>query len=417
MPKREEPLVRLHRIQTADPATLAPTAAEVVTDGTRVYLQTPGTKAPVLLEEDLVLYQLLAGGRAREKPSVSHLVIEPTYRCNLACPICFTHKQAEDVPLAEIAAEIEKVEGRVVTISGGEPTMREDLPEIIRLVARRNIPLLASNGIRLAERAYLEVLREHGLGHVTFSFNGFSDAAQLGTNGRELLASKLAAIDNLAALDMRFLLSTVLMRGVNEQEIGPILELAARYPRQIKEVRFRSAMPMGKHVELRPFLPSEMLTLICRSAGVARDDVLGALRTYRRLSSLVPFLHLMQKPCSFGFYLRRDGDAFRPLPEGPFWRAARDLQQIFPVGSALFGGHRSSIWRHREGTLKVSVRVWPTWETIDLRQHVTHCNTRYITGHKKGLPVCYANLLHDRGRLPGATGPGVEGRDRAGEGR
>ena len=87
------------------------------------------------------------------------------------------------------------------------------LAQIIRLVARENIPLLATNGLKLADAAYLAALQRAGLRHVTFSFNGFSTQAQLQTNGRLVLQQKLQAIENLVAADLRFLLSVLLLRG------------------------------------------------------------------------------------------------------------------------------------------------------------------------------------------------------------
>jgi organic radical activating enzyme len=384
----------LKTTRTLDPRTGQPVDAWVVTDGTGVYLQGATSDERTLIERDVELYRLLLP--ARSTSSVSHLVVEPTYRCNLECPLCFTHRHGEDLTIGEIAAGIDGHQGRVVSISGGEPTLRDDLPEIVRLVARRNIPLLATNGLRLADRAYVDELRRAGLRHVTFSFNGFTEAAQLATNGRLTLAPKLRAIENLVAADMRFLLSMLVARGGNEGEIGRVVELAAEHPRQIKEVRLRSAIPVGKHDGgVVPFFPSEMLALLCDQTGIDVREVRRELRLYRALGDRLP-LGLMQKSCSFSLYLAREGARSRPLLSLGWARLLRLLGRA-PLGALA----RRSIWRHDDSLLKVSIRVWPTLPGLDLQDHVSGCNSRYAAGPKRGLPVCYANILHDRGWLGG----------------
>jgi pyruvate-formate lyase-activating enzyme len=392
----------LHTTETIDPESLERLSARVVTDGTSVYLERPG-RALELLERDLALYRLLLPARRPRVPAVSHLVIEPTYACNLHCPLCFTHQQGDDLSLAEIERALAAHRGALISISGGEPTTRDDLPQIVRLVAAANVPLLATNGLRLADREYLRELLRAGLQHVTFSFNGFSEAAQEGTNGRATLRTKLSAIENLVAEKVTFLLSVLLLRGSSEAEVRPILELASRHSAQIREVRFRSAMPVGKHPEVEPFLPSEMLQAICAGAGISREDVLAELQLYRRLERLSG---VMLKPCSYSFHLRRTREGFEALGASLRRRHYHHLLALYPPGRAVRRLlRRSRLWPHDPQLLKISVRVWPRASAVDLHDHVVHCSTRYIAGPKRGLPVCFANLLCDRGALERAAAP------------
>ena len=69
-----------------------------------------------------------------------------------------------------------------IQLSGGEPTMREDLPDIIRLGREKGFSFiqLNTNGIRLAATSgYARTLKEAGLSSVFLQFDGVSSATHL----------------------------------------------------------------------------------------------------------------------------------------------------------------------------------------------------------------------------------------------
>jgi len=81
----------------------------------------------------------------------SGLIIDVTYRCNIRCKWCFQHLSAKDVPIERIyslAAQMPK--GHNIILSGGEPTLRFDLPEIVGgLVGMGYVVNVITNGYRL----------------------------------------------------------------------------------------------------------------------------------------------------------------------------------------------------------------------------------------------------------------------------
>lgn len=104
-------------------------------------------------------------------PVLSEIAV--TYRCQNSCDFCYASSPYRGRDMAEMNTEqvkkvIDKIwyEAQVPTISftGGEPTLRHDLPEMIRyadsLGMRTN---LITNGIRCADRSYVRVLAEAGL--------------------------------------------------------------------------------------------------------------------------------------------------------------------------------------------------------------------------------------------------------------
>ena len=94
----------------------------------------------------------------QHKPMMA--MVEVTNRCNMACPICYSDADhsASDVPIGNIRIYLERLLKVTETpipiqISGGEPSLRDDLPEIIALakgIGYRNIELI-TNGIRISK--------------------------------------------------------------------------------------------------------------------------------------------------------------------------------------------------------------------------------------------------------------------------
>ena len=103
-------------------------------------------------------------------------LVEVTLRCNMACPVCYAAAggAVPDDPSPEtVAFQLDSLRraspGCNVQLSGGEPTVRDDLPALIRMAWERGFGLLQinSNGLRLGlEAGYARKLREAGLDSV-----------------------------------------------------------------------------------------------------------------------------------------------------------------------------------------------------------------------------------------------------------
>ncbi len=107
------------------------------------------------------------------------VLLEVTSRCDIACPVCFAGagRQGTDASLADIDGWLDTLAeagGRVhIQLSGGEPTVRDDLPEIIARIRSKGFGFvqLNTNGIRLAsDPAYLRAIVDAGLDCVFLQF-------------------------------------------------------------------------------------------------------------------------------------------------------------------------------------------------------------------------------------------------------
>jgi MoaA/NifB/PqqE/SkfB family radical SAM enzyme len=129
------------------------------------------------------------------------------YDCNLACSYCTItdEMRRRAAPPERVAREIDRAAARGfkdVAFTGGEPTLRGDLPALVKHARRRGFEhvKVASNGLRYAHAAYLDHLVACGVDRFHVSMHAFSDEAYEGTVRREATAPlRRAAIENIVA--------------------------------------------------------------------------------------------------------------------------------------------------------------------------------------------------------------------------
>lgn len=209
-------------------------------------------------------------------------LIEITSRCSLCCPVCFADAgSAEEEPSVELISRqmdaLFKASGACnLQLSGGEPTMREDLENIIALAARKGFGLvqLNSNGLRLGrEKGYAERLRRAGLDSVYLQFDAMDDGVCLTLRGRRCLEDKLAAIEACASAGLGVILVCTLVRGINEHLLGQTLRWAVAQGRHVRGLHIQPVSSFGRFPwELaeapRVTLPEIMSALESQSAGL-----------------------------------------------------------------------------------------------------------------------------------------------------
>jgi cyclic pyranopterin phosphate synthase len=160
-----------------------------------------------------------------------------------------------------------------VRLTGGEPLVRRDLHELVRLLAAKPAIrdlAMTTNGVLLAEKA--AELWEAGLSRVTVSLDTlkrdrFQALTRFDDHDRVLAGIEEAGRLGFSALKI----DTVVIRGVNEDELAPLLEFGRRAG---AEVRFIEYMDVGG------------ATRWSRDKVVSRAEMLGALA--RRYGPITP---------------------------------------------------------------------------------------------------------------------------------
>jgi uncharacterized radical SAM superfamily Fe-S cluster-containing enzyme len=165
-------------------------------------------------------------------------VITITSACNLDCPICYVHNKNRDAYHMEledfrsILEHLKREHGSIdiVNFTGGEPLLHPDFRSFLELARAADVHrvTICSNGIRLArDEELVKSLADAGA-RVALSFDTFDRAVDYELQGAKLLDVKLRCLELLDKHGVDTTLIPVMTRGLNDHEIGRILELAWR---------------------------------------------------------------------------------------------------------------------------------------------------------------------------------------------
>lgn len=211
-------------------------------------------------------------------------LIEVTMRCSLGCPVCYARSSGKsaDPSLDVIARQMDALSRASgpcnVQLSGGEPTERDDLPDIIRMAVDRGFALVQvnTNGLRLgSEPGYAETLKAAGLDSVYLQFDGVDDTVYRTLRGRDCMALKQAALDACGRAGLGVVLVCTLVRGVNDHQTGELLRHATAQGSHVRGLHFQPVSSFGRFPwsmdeAPRITLPELMVLLERQSGGMVR---------------------------------------------------------------------------------------------------------------------------------------------------
>ena len=193
----------------------------------------------------------------------SILTIDLTNRCNMMCDPCFMDANQvgfvhelpwEDIKqLLDNAIKIKPRRQMSVQFSGGEPTISPYFFDAVAYARKLgyNSVQAATNGIEFAKsldfakRAY-----ESGLRYIYLQFDGIGNANNEHRKVGNLFDVKLKAIENCHAAGIEIILVTTLINGVNNEQVGPIIEFALNNPNKIAFISFQPVSFTGRDEEV-----------------------------------------------------------------------------------------------------------------------------------------------------------------------
>lgn len=202
-------------------------------------------------------------------------VIEITDRCNLSCPTCYAmssphygrHRTVEEVEKMLDIIVANEGEPDVVQISGGEPTIHPDFFTILDIAKTKPIKhlMVNTNGIRIAKD--FEFARRLAAYQPDFEvylqFDSFKPEALVQMRGKDLTAIRKQALENLNKLNLSTTLVVTLQQGVNDDEIGEIIEYALKQP-CVRGVTFQPTQVAGRTESFNPATDRITLTDVRR---------------------------------------------------------------------------------------------------------------------------------------------------------
>lgn len=191
------------------------------------------------------------------KQDTSMAVIMTTNKCNLYCPICFT--LGGEMPLYEPSLDsikrmyelvLDTCGAYPIELCGGEPTIRDDLPEIIAIGREMGFDYLQinTNGIRIAkDKEYLVRLKEAGATTIYLGFDGVTNDVYRYTAGRDLLELKSQAVSNCSEVKIGVILVPRIIPNLNFQQIGDIIQFAKKWVPTVKGILFQPVSYLGRY--------------------------------------------------------------------------------------------------------------------------------------------------------------------------
>jgi hypothetical protein len=278
-------------------------------------------------------------------------VFSITNACNMNCPICFTYNRADSIysmSRPELKNLLDRVVERVapldlINITGGEPTLHPGLLDLLDEAQRPEIGRITmnTNGVRLATDDVLcAELARRGV-YVILSFDTLNPETSIKIHGIDIVAVKLKALENLQKHGIGVTLLNVMIRDVNDQEIGDIIALSRRFS-VVRSITVQTMTYTGSGGKL--FQPRRHMTLD-GAARVIEEKTAGEFRAGHF------FPHPGAHPLcySVGYFLKTE-------------IAWRSLTELFPVASLrnmLQGGYLLQLEERAQDELRSAIdRAW-----------------------------------------------------------
>lgn len=190
-------------------------------------------------------------------------VIDVTNRCNMHCPICFANAGTAgylyELPKEQVFSMIDNLRSNspypppALQFSGGEPTLYEDLPEVVRYAKERGFKHIEvnTNGLRIAGPngdEYWGDLIEAGVSTPYLQFDGVDNEVYKISRGRDdMFDIKLRAMNNMRkAGEDNIVLTVTLVNGVNDHQVGDIINFAIKNKDLVKGVNFQPVSCTGR---------------------------------------------------------------------------------------------------------------------------------------------------------------------------
>jgi 7,8-dihydro-6-hydroxymethylpterin dimethyltransferase len=368
-------------------------------------------------------------------------VVTITSACNLDCPICYVHNKNDDayhMPIEDFAAILEHLrtdhggELDIINLTGGEPTMHPRLFEMLAMARAAGIHRITvcSNGIRLAKNeAFVAELARYGA-RIALSFDTFDPHADKLLQGAHMLATKLRCLELCEKYGVDVTLIPVMTRGVNDHEIGKILEvaLASRTVRHVEVHTMTFTGQSGASFDRAGRISMyEVLEEIERTTGglLRPDDFVSSPCAHPLCYQIayllvdpdgdpaIPFTRFM--PASELYEALSERLYLEPSPQledslkaaiDRLWAEADDadteaartlrllrrmLDAMFPTDRALT--HEQAMRAGEQAIKAVYVHSHMDEETFDVERAVDCCDSNcYADGTT--IPVCNYNVLY-----------------------
>ncbi|WP_202319276.1 tetraether lipid synthase Tes [Archaeoglobus neptunius] len=267
------------------------------------------------------------------KSQTALLNIVLTNRCDLACWYCFFYARRAGYvyeptidqvrQMVRIAKNMKPIGCNAVQLTGGEPTLRDDLIEIIKVIKEEGYDhiQLNTNGVRLAEDEDLALkVRVAGVNTVYLSFDGVDERTNP-KNHHEVPK----VLENCRRAQLGIVLVPTVIKGVNDHQLGDIIRFAADNIDIVRGVNFQpvslvGSMPKKEREEFRITIPDCIKAIEEQTNGeISREDFypvpsVAPISRFVEVISGEPQYELTTHfACGMATYIFKDGGRLIPI--------------------------------------------------------------------------------------------------------
>ncbi len=288
------------------------------------------------------------------------LNVDLTNRCNLNCPVCFANSAATgkvmELSLDQVRRMLDTMcsvdpnKPACIQYAGGEPTIHPGFIEALREADIRQFGQIqvATNGLKFArDPEFAMEAGAAGLNVAYLQFDGLDDNIYRQTRGRPLLDIKLQAIDNLYRAGVHTMLVPTIIRGVNDDQIGPITRFAVENITKIIGISWQPVAFTGRidHEQrlAQRFTVTDLAREIERQTGLV-----DMYRDWFPFSFVGPFTKLLEAvtgrrqlavgcnpACGLATYLVADEDGKRVVPLPSFVDGDGFMNRVAEIADEL----------------------------------------------------------------------------------
>ena len=281
-------------------------------------------------------------------------IIELTDRCNLSCPTCYAessphhgrHRTLDEIERMLDLVVANEGEPDVVQLSGGEPTLHPQFFEVLDMAKQRPIRhlMVNTNGIRIAkDPAFAEKLATYVPDfEIYLQFDSLQARPLEILRGLDLREIRQKALEQLNRLNLSTTLVVTLQKGLNDNEIGDIIDFALKQ-RCVRGVTFQPTQVAGRLEHFDPATDRITLTAV-------RQEIL-------KQSPLFTPADIIPVPCNpdalaMAYALKIDGEVF-------------PLTRYLDPGDLLDNSRNTIVYEQDERLQRHLIRLFSTGNSVE----------------------------------------------------
>ena len=175
-----------------------------------------------------------------------------THQCNMTCSNCYIpNRDIPDMDIDKLIDCISRFPKRtMIRIMGAEPTMRTDLTDIIvRIKKSGHRCTLLTNGLKLASKRYVQLLKDAKLTHIYLSMNGVdNDDWYEHIDELRCAKQKVMALENIHKTRFIIDTGTIVCKGINDEAPTRLLHLFKQKGIDNALIRFKNVGQHGRYL-------------------------------------------------------------------------------------------------------------------------------------------------------------------------